>query len=93
MLTSPAVTVSIDLPPIADFTVSCSSTTCSANAGTSSDDHGITAYAWFVNGVSNGVTSVTWTNTLPGGKNEIKLYVYDALGQSANKDIKFTVTP
>ncbi|HEX7676600.1 MAG TPA: hypothetical protein VF713_00635, partial [Thermoanaerobaculia bacterium] len=92
-LTSATVTVSIDLPPTADFTISCISTTCSANASASSDDHGISSYAWLVNGVSNGVTTATWTSTLSAGKYKIQLFVYDALGQSAYTDKKITVTP
>jgi hypothetical protein len=85
-------TAASDLPPIASFTISCTGTTCTADASASSDDHRIVSYAWTINGVPNGVTGPTWTATLSTGKKTVKLHVSDTIGQVGSVEQKFTVT-
>jgi PKD repeat protein len=77
----------IDDPPVAAFTSSVIGYSVSVNAATSTDDHGITSYAWNWGDGSpagSGVTaSHTYTNVPPLLKT-IGLTVTDTVGQTAS---------
>ncbi|MFL5619098.1 MAG: PKD domain-containing protein [Gemmatimonadaceae bacterium] len=73
-----------DAPPAARFTYSCSGTVCTLDASTSTDDVGITSYAWSLgkapDSTATGVTVTTdyWhTSTRP-----VTLTVTDTKGQT-----------
>ena len=73
----------IDAPPVARFTVSCSGTRCTFDAGTSSDDRGIVEYRW---SFGDGASAATGTSQAvhdygARGKFGASLVVTDAAGQ------------
>lgn len=84
-------TVSLDLPPSASFTVSCSLLACSFNGSASSDDLGIASFAWsFGDGASgSGVTASRTYAT--GGSYAVRLTVTDTGGQTASQTKTVTV--
>ncbi|MDB4883921.1 MAG: peptidase and in kexin sedolisin, partial [Gemmatimonadetes bacterium] len=73
-----------DAPPVARFTWSCPSLTCSFDASTSSDDNGIVSYAWDLNKYPGGsATGVTTSATYPhNGTRYVTLTVTDTKGQT-----------
>jgi hypothetical protein len=73
-----------DAPPVARFTWSCPTLTCSFNASTSSDDVGIVSYSWDLNKYPNGTaTGVAPSATYPhSGTRSVTLTVTDTKGQT-----------
>ena len=75
-----------DMPPVARFTSSCSGTVCTFDASTSSDDVGITSYAWslgkFPDNSATGVTVTTdyWHTST----RTVTLTVTDTKGQTGS---------
>ena len=79
-----AVVTPTDAPPVARFTYSCSGTVCTLDASTSTDDVGITNYAWSLGkapeGTATGVTVTTdyWHTST----RTVTLTVTDTKGQT-----------
>lgn len=72
----------VDNPPVAAFTPTVSGLDVSVDASASSDDHGITNYAWAWGDGATG-TGVTATHTYAGsGTKTITLTVTDTIGQT-----------
>ncbi len=68
------------IPPVARFSVSCNSLVCSFNATTSTDNVGITSYAWSFGDSTNG-TGVTAAHTFAAsGSYNVTLTVTDTDG-------------
>ncbi len=82
----------VDTPPVASFTYSCSGLSCSFNGGGSTDDHGISSYAWnFGDGQSGSGASVSHTYA-SGGTFTVTLTVTDTVGQTDVDSQSVTVT-
>jgi len=79
-VTAPAV----NQPPVANFTISCPSLTCTFDATGSTDDGGIVSYAWDLNKYPGGsATGSVVTTTYPhSGIRNVTLTVTDAQGLS-----------
>ena len=75
-----------NLAPIAQFTISCANLTCTFNASSSTDDHGIVSYAWDLNKYPGGsATGVSVTTTYPHtGLRNVTLTVKDAQGLTSS---------
>ena len=73
-----------DAPPVAAFTWSCPTLTCSFDATGSSDDNGIVSYAWDLNKYPDGTASgATVTAAYPHtGTRSVTLTVTDTKGQT-----------
>lgn len=85
-------TVSVNSPPTARFTFTCSFLTCVFDASSSTDDVGISSYSWtFGDGASSsGVTaSRTYAAT---GSYTVTLTVTDGPGLTSSKSKKVSVT-
>jgi PKD repeat protein len=78
--------VEIDLPPQAALSVSCDGTLCRFDASASTDDLGITSYAWdFGDGATgSGVLADHEYNS--GGSFTVRLVVTDAKGQQSEAE-------
>jgi PKD repeat protein len=76
----------VDAPPVAKFTSSCSSLTCTFDASTSTDDVGITSYVWNLDKYPGGsAAGVKVTTTYPhGGTRNVTLTVKDSKGQTSS---------
>lgn len=73
-----------DAAPTAAFTSSCSALACSFNGSGSTDDKGISGYAWNFGDGSTG-TGVTPSHTYAaGGSYTVTLTVTDTIGQTAS---------
>jgi hypothetical protein len=77
----------VDAAPVAKFTVSCSNLTCTFDASTSTDDVGITSYAWNLDRYPGGsATGVSATTTYPhSGTRNVTLTVRDTKGQQSSR--------
>lgn len=82
----------VDSPPFASFTFSCTGLSCTFNASGSTDDHGISGYAWtFGDGTSASgqIVSRTYASS---GTFTVQLTVSDALGQTDVESKSVTVS-
>jgi PKD repeat protein len=83
--------VQVSAPPVADFTTSVSGTQLSVDAGSSTDDQGVTSYAWTFGDGSTG-TGVTASRTYAaGGTYNVTLTVTDATGNTATRTRQVTI--
>ena len=83
----------VDSPPNATFTFSCSGLTCTFHGEGSTDDHGITGYAWDFGDLS-GDSGPTPDHTYSsGGTFTVSLTVTDTAGQTDVESRSVTVTP
>jgi PKD repeat protein len=91
--TTRTVTVT-DNPPVASFTISCTSLTCTTNASASSDDIGVASYQWNWGDsqTSNGGPSGSHTFAA-AGTYTVTLTVGDTIGQTGSTTRTVTVAP
>lgn len=83
---------SVDNPPLAAFTSSCTNLVCSYNGSSSSDDKGIASYAWsFGDGTSGSGATVSKTYSA-AGTYTVTLTVTDTTSQTNAKSQAVTVT-
>lgn len=81
----------VDNPPSASFTSSCNELSCSFDAGSSSDDHGIAAYSWnFGDGSSGNGAAVTHVYSADGSYT-VTLTVTDTVSQTDSSSDTVTV--
>ncbi|MDB4883745.1 MAG: hypothetical protein JWL95_2511 [Gemmatimonadetes bacterium] len=82
-----------DAPPVARFTWTCPTLTCSLDARTSSDDKGIVSYEWDLNKSPGGTASGALVDaTYPhGGARQVTLTVTDGLGQKSSVTSTITI--
>ena len=77
--------VSVSAPPVASFTTSVTGTQLSVDGSGSTDDQGITSYAWTF-GDGGTATGATASHTYAaGGTYDVKLTVTDATGNTATR--------
>jgi serine protease len=82
----------VDTPPVANFTYSCAGTTCTFNSAGSTDDRGITSYAWsFGDGQVDSGAMVGHTYA-SGGTFTVQLTVTDTGNQTDTETQSITVT-
>ena len=83
----------VNVAPVANFTVSCTVLVCTMNGSSSTDDNGITSYAWSMPGaVVTTAVGVTATVTYPtAGSKNITLTVTDAGGLTNAKTTQVSV--
>lgn len=82
----------VDNPPTASFTFSCTNLTCSFNGSGSSDDKGITSYAWTFGDGSSGSGVTTSRTYAAAGTYSVTLTVTDTAGQKGSQTKAVTVT-
>ncbi len=85
-------TPSVDNPPVAAFTVSCSDLACNFNGSGSSDDKGIAAYAWTFGDGSSGNGATVSRTYAAAGTYTVTLTVTDTVSQTNAKSQSVTVT-
>ena len=82
----------IDNDPVASFSASCTELDCSFDAGASSDDNGITSYAWTF-GDGGSATGATASNSYAAaGSYTVTLTVTDTAGQTDSTSQTVSVT-
>jgi serine protease len=82
----------VDSPPVASFTYTCTGLTCTFDANGSTDDHGISSYAWtFGNGQTGSGTVVNHVYA-SGGTFTVQLTVSDGVGQTDVESKSVTVS-
>ena len=89
-------TAGSDLPPVAQFTYSCSTWTCDFNSSASADDQGIASRAWdFGDGTTAGDVVSPHKVYNEGGTYHVTLTVTDIAGQSSSKaqDVIIIIIP
>jgi len=81
-----------DLPPTAAFTISCAGGSCTFNGSGSSDDHGITSYAWSFGDTQSGSGAIVTHNYGSSGTYTVQLTIADTVGQTDTETQSVTVT-
>jgi len=76
--------ITADALPVPSFTVDCSGLTCSFDGSASSDDDGLTAFAWSFGDGANGSGATTSHTYATSGERTATLTVTDTAGQSAS---------
>ena len=85
-------TPTVDNPPVAAFTVSCTNLACNFNGTGSTDDKGIASYSWSF-GDSTSATGATVSKTYSAaGSYTVTLTVTDTTSQTNTKSQSVTVT-
>ncbi len=83
----------IDTPPSASFTFSCGGASCTFDGTVSSDDHGITRYAWdFGDGQGDSSGAVVGHTYASSGTFTVRLTVTDTANQTDTEAQSVTVT-
>ena len=83
--------VAVSTPPVADFTTSVNGTQLAVDATGSTDDQGVTSYAWTFGDGGTG-TGVTANRTYAaGGTYDVTLTVTDATGNTATRTRQVTI--
>ena len=82
----------VDSPPLASFTFSCTLLTCTFNGGGSSDDHGITTYAWTFGDGQSGSGAQAGHTYGSNGTFTVTLTVTDTIGQTGSQSQSVTVS-
>lgn len=83
--------VSVSAPPVASFTTSVNGTQLSVNGSGSTDDQGVTSYAWKF-GDGGTATGATASHTYAaGGTFDVELTVSDATGNTATSTQEVTI--
>jgi PKD repeat protein len=89
---SASKSVTVNQPPVANFTFSCNGLTCSFTSTSSDPDGSITAYSWtFGDGTSSTAQNPSYTYAA-GGTYTVKLTVTDNRGATASASKSVTVT-
>jgi serine protease len=83
----------IDTPPSANFTFSCGGASCTFDGTASTDDHGISRYAWdFGDGQGDTSGAVVGHTYASSGTFTVRLTVTDTANQSDSETHSVTVT-
>jgi serine protease len=82
----------VDSPPSASFTFSCSLLTCTFDGSGSTDNNGITRYAWNFGDSQTGSGANVSHTYASGGTFTVVLTVTDTAGQTDNESRSVTVT-
>jgi len=82
----------VDSPPSASFTFSCVVLTCTFNGSGSTDDNGISSYAWNFGDSQSGSGATASHTYASGGTFTVVLTVTDTIGQSDNESNSVTVS-
>ncbi len=82
----------VDNPPTASFTFSCSALACSFNGSGSTDDNGITSYAWTFGDGGTGTGATTSRTYAAAGTYNVTLTVTDTASQTNAQTRAVTVT-
>jgi serine protease len=82
----------VDSPPSASFTFSCVLLTCTFNGSGSTDDNGISSYAWNFGDSQSGSGATVSHTYASGGTFTVALTVTDTIGQTDNESHSVTVT-
>ena len=82
----------VDAPPVAVFTFNCSSLACSFDGGASTDDNGITAYAWNFGDGTTGSGATASHTYAAAGTYTVTLTVTDTGGQTGSSASAVSVT-
>ena len=81
-----------DAPPTAAFTATCNGPLCTFDGSPSTDDHGISSYAWDFGDGSGGSGSVVTHQYASGGTFTVRLTVTDTASQTDFETQSVTVT-
>ena len=82
-----------NLPPVANFTFSCTGKTCSFNGSGSTDDVGIVSYAWTFGDATSGSGVTTSRTYAAGGPKTVTLTVTDGGGLTNSRTQTVPVNP
>lgn len=85
-------TTPVDNPPVANFTFSCTTLTCSFNGSGSTDDNGISSYSWTFGDGSTGTGATTSRTYAAAGTYSVVLTVRDSANQANSRTQSVTVT-
>src|SRR5262249_58679285 len=81
-----------DQPPVARIVYSCNGLSCTFDARTSSDDHGVVSYLWTFGDGGFGIQVVSPHRYSSAGTYTVQLTVYDTIKQSHTATATLTVT-
>ena len=82
----------VNSPPSASFTFSCVALSCTFNGSGSTDDNGISSYAWNFGDSQGGSGAIVSHTYASGGTFTVVLTVTDTAGQTDNESRSVTVT-
>lgn len=85
-------TTPVDNPPTANFTFTCTGLSCSFNGSGSTDDNGISSYAWTFGDGSTGSGATASKTYAAAGTYSVVLTVRDTANQAGTRTQSVTVT-